>query len=565
LLIKKRVYFEENSEWVGRCNYISIVFIPPSEVISVPSIINNLQNAWRNPQQQLWIAFFILSLLSLTLYSPSFYGDFIWDGKETFLNDPSIRDSGYFTSYFTEGVSSHLEKQGAVYENLGYYRPLIRVLHFFEYKVFGDNSKGYHAVSIALNLLVVLSAFLVVREITQDSLLALISSIFFSVHPSHVEAVSWAYSDSYLIFSLFSLLSIYWFAKNKITWSLISFSVALLSQESAVLLPIVLVLERYLVAEKKTFKDYKFLIPYFILLILFFVARSLAVGGLPITGFGIMPWLNAISTILFTSVKIFFVPDAAITLYYNKPGMFAEISVGQGLIYSGVAGLVLFATWLWKSHRAWLFWYVWFFVWLLVMFNVGEFAQFYFMDKILYLGSLGFCILLAKGLLSYCTRKNIIVAVTVSYVALYFSVSMWREYYFLDEKRYFEKAVMFTPDFPLLRYSTGMMYLEREEYNKAEKEFTVTIKLDPKHSYAYNNLGNILYMRSDFSGAINFWQRAIFSDPTNPQPYYNVGAAYERQADYQQALSYYKQYLTRESNPPADLLNRIRRIQNNWR
>lgn len=531
----------------------------------MPPIFYNLQNAWRNPRQQLWIAFFILSLLSITLYFPSLYGDFIWDDTETFLNDPSIRDSSYFSSYFTEGVSNSLEKQGQVYQSLAYYRPLIRALHFFEYKVFGENPAGYHTVSILLNILVVLLAFLVVRETTRNSLVALISAIFFSVHPSHVEAVSWVYSDSYLVFSLLCLLSFYLSLRNKLAWSLLSFAAALLAQESAVLLPIALAFERYLVGEKKAFKDYKFLIPYLVLLASFLFLRSLAVGSLPITSLGFAPWLNAISTILTTSVKIFFVPDAAIALYHNKPGMFSDASVGQGLIYLAVIGLSFIAAWLWKNHRAWLFWYLWFFVWLLVMFNVGEFAQFYFMDKILYLGSLGFCVLLAKGLLTCRIKTNIVVTVVACYVVLYFSISMWRESYFLDEKTYFEKAVIFAPDFPLLRYSTGMMYLEREEYDNAEKEFNLTITLDPNYSYAHNNLGNIFYMRSEFSAAINSWQRAIYSDPTNPLPYYNIGAAYDRQGDFQQALDYYKQYMAREPNPPMELLNRIQNLQNNQR
>lgn len=525
--------------------------------------VGTLQKAWRNPRQQLWIVFFVLSFLSLTLYAPSFHGGFIWDGTETFLNDPSIRDSSYFSSYFTEGVSSHLEKQGAAYDSLGYYRPLIRVLHFLEYKIFGKNPAGYHAISIVLNSLIVLLAFLVVRETTQNSLVAFLSAIFFSVNPSHVEAISWAYSDSYLVFSLLSLLSFHFYLTNKITWSLVSFAAALLAQESAILLPIVLVLERFLLGEKKTLKDYRFLIPYLALTVLFLVFRSLAVGGLPITSIGVVPWLNAISTILVTSVKIFFVPDAAIALYHNKPGMFADVSIGQSFIYLGVMSLFLFGIWLWKKHRAWLFWYAWFFVWLLVMFNVGEFAQFYFMDKILYLGSLGFCVLLAKGMLALRIKKEGLILMVVSYMVLNFSTSMWRETYFLNEKKYFEKAVLFSPDFPLLRYSTGMMYLEREEYSKAEKEFNLTIRLDPKHSYAHNNLGNILYMRNDFLQAINSWQNAISSDPTNPQPYYNIGATYDLQGNTQQALSYYTQYLAKQPNPPADLLNKIRRMQNN--
>ena len=174
---------------------------------------------------------------------------------------------------------------------------------------------------------------------------------------------------------------------------------------------------------------------------------------------------------------------------------------------------------------------------------------------------MGFCVLLAKLLLGLQIRPAIVGGIVACYVGSYFSVTLWRESYFADEKTYFEKAVMFAPDFPLLRYSTGMMYIAREDYQNAEKEFLLTLKFDPSHSYAHNNIGNILFMRSDFAGAINSWRKAINTDSTNPQPYYNIGAAYERQNNFPQAISYYQQYLQRQPNPPVDLLGRIQRLK----
>lgn len=519
-------------------------------------------DAWQRPRQQFWMAIMLLSAVSLVQYAPSLSNDFIWDGKETFLNDPSIRDFSFFPSYFTGSVASHLEKQGEAFDSLSYYRPAVKVLHLFEYKLFGENPLGYHAVSVILNLCVVLLAFLVVRELTQDSLLALVASLFFAVNPSHVEAISWAYSDSYPLFSVFVLLSLFLYLKGRMFCSLAALAVALFSQESAILLPVVLVLERLLVAQKRMLRDFYPVIPFVLLVVVFLVVRSIAVGGVPVTGYGIVPWLNAVTTILATSVKIFFVPDAAIALYHNRPGMFEGVSLNQALIYLAVVGLLVIAIWLWRAQRhVWLFWYAWFFVWLVVMFNVGEFAFFYFMDKILYLASLGFCVLLAKTILEWRIKPVFSGALIASIFVTHFSMSLWRDQYYTDEKTYFEKAVEFSPAFPLLRYATGMMYQSQGDYRNAEKEFKITVKLEPTHSYAHNNIGNILYLRNDFAGAIEAWRQAVSVDPSNPQPYYNIGATYERQRDFAQAVNFYQQFLARQPNAPAELRRRILRLQ----
>ena len=521
-----------------------------------------LQNAWQRPSQQLWLAMGLLSVVAFAQYAPSLNNDFIWDGKETFLNDPSIRDSRFFSSYFTGSVASHLERQGEAYDALDYYRPALRVLHLVEYSLFGENPLGYHAVSVTLNLCVVLLAFFVVREITKNALLALVAALFFAVNPSHVEAISWAYSDSYPLFALFVLLSLFFYLKERWFISLLAFVLALLSQESAVLFPLVLLLERLLIANKRRWQEFAPLLPYVLLAVTFIVVRSIAVGGVPLSGYDMLSWVNAVTTILATSVKIFFVPDAAIALYYNQPGMFEGVSLNQALIYLFVVGLGVVAVWLWYARQHhWLFWYVWFVVWLVAMFNVGEFAYFYFMDKILYLASLGFCVLLAKVILSWRVKPAYTVLIVIGVSVAHFSASLWRDHYYQNEKVYFEKAVEFSPAFPLLRYATGMMYQSIGDYQNAEKALQKTIELEPGHSYAHNNLGNILFMRNDFAGAISAWQRAIEYDPSNPQPYYNIGVAFERQGDMLRALNAYQQYLLHQPNAPLEIQRRVLRMQ----
>ena len=223
----------------------------------------------------------LLALFSLLLYASALDNEFIWDGKETFLDDPSIRDFSYLPSFFSGAVTKDIAKEGSGFGYLNYYRPLVRVMHLLEYQVFSKNPQGYHAVSVVLNILVVTFSFLLVNAITSNRLLALVATLLFAAHPSHPEAVSWAYSDSYLLFSVFSLASLFWFWRQHYMLSLLAFACALLSQESAVLLPMVLVLMRWLLQDAKQLRDYRNIVPFLILVVVFLVVRTLAVGATP--------------------------------------------------------------------------------------------------------------------------------------------------------------------------------------------------------------------------------------------------------------------------------------------
>jgi tetratricopeptide (TPR) repeat protein len=297
------------------------------------------------------------------------------------------------------------------------------------------------------------------------------------------------------------------------------------------------------------------------LVAVFLVVRTLAVGATPLTDLGLLPLFNAAATIVATSVKVFFLPDAAIALYHYQPGMFDTLNVRIVLSYAVVAALLFFATWLWRRNKAMLFWLLWSLVWIVVMFNVGKFAEFYFMDKILYLASLGGCVLLAWGLLAMPLHTMWRSTLLGAAVCAFAGMSLWRAAYFDNEQAYFEQAVKFAPDFPLLRYAIANLYRDQGDLQRARAEYQATVRLQPEHSYAHNNLGNLYFMANEFDRAVAAWQQALRVDASNPQPYYNIGVALERQGRTAQALDYYRQYLSRQPRPPAAVLNHIRQLQ----
>ena len=502
-----------------------------------------------------------LALLSLFQYAGSLHNDFIWDARDTFLNDPSIREAGHWRDYFSEGMFARVDMVGERFAYLDYYRPLVKILHRLEFQLFGEDPTGYNAVNIALNVLVVVAAFFVVRAFTQNAWLAFAAVALYAVNPSRVEAVSWSYSDSYLLFSLFSLLALLAFHRRRMLLALLAFTLALLSQESAIVLPLVLGLYQWLLRGDRHWRDYLPLLAFVALALGFLLLRAAAVGSAPLTELGPLSLLNAVVAIVAASVRAFFVPQAGVSIYHYTAGMFDEPGPWMALRYAVAAGLLALGVWLWRRRPADLFWFLWFFVWMAVIFNVGKYAEYYFMDKIMFLGALGFCVLLARLLLQGPLSLRAGVAVLGMVLVAHFATTLWRSGFYLDEQRYFEQAVQSAPDFALAQYALGSLYREQGDYGRALQAFRRTVEIDPGHSFAWNNLGNIHFMRNEFAQAVAAWQKAIASDPDNPQPYYNVGVGLERLGRRQEALRYYRQYLDREPQPPAQVRNYIRRLE----
>ncbi len=523
--------------------------------------------ALRRPRAQAWLAAALLAVLSVVQYAGTLDNDFVWDARDVFLNDPSIREGGHLAEYFSEGMFAAVGMEGERFAYLDYYRPLVKLLHRAEYAAFGTDPTGYNAVNIGLNALVVVAAFFLVRALTGDPRLALAACALYAVNPARVEAVAWAYSDSYLLFSLFALLALLAYHRRRPAMALGAYALALLSQESAVLLPLVLVLYHALWRGDRRWRDYLPLLAFIALTVAFLLLRRAAVGPTPLTGLPLTSLLNGAVHILAESVRAVFVPQSGISIYRYRPGMFAQLTpalVGDWLF---AAGLLLFAVWLWRRARLALFWFLWFFVWMAVIFNLGQYAEYYFMDKILYLGALGFCVLLAQALLGgrFLPRWGLSrrwgVGLLAGLLLAHFATTLWRTGFYADEERYFLAAAHADPDFALMQYALGSLYRERGDLARAGEAFSRATVLEPDHSFAWNNLGNIHFLQGDYDAAVRAWKRAIEADPKNPQPYYNVGIALERLGRREEALDYYRQYLRLEPHPPAGVRAQVRRLE----
>ena len=182
---------------------------------------------------------FIL-LLTSVVFSNTLLNNFInnWDDQGYVLNNNFIKDLNFenfkiiFSTFFQ-----------------GNYHPLSLISYTIEYKFFGLNPFYFHLSNLIFHLLNVALVYYFIKRLSSNIFVASITSLFFAIHPMHVESVAWISERKDVLYSFFFLLSLNSYCKYKysekknlnLLLSFIFFLLSLLSKPAAVCLPLILV------------------------------------------------------------------------------------------------------------------------------------------------------------------------------------------------------------------------------------------------------------------------------------------------------------------------------------
>lgn len=223
-----------------------------------------------------------------------------------------------------------------------FFRPLISLSLFFDYRLWGLNPLGYHLTNIFFHSLNSFLVFLLVLLLLKDApgysqvrILAFFSGLLFLIMPHHTEAVSWISGRCDVISAFLFLGSLCGYLRYKecgrriyLPVSLLFFSGGLLSKESVIILPfLILLFELYHYRGKS---NIKLAFPYFAILALYIPLRCLIIERL-IGGYGAGLHLNFSPALILNnafsySMRSFLFPDP-----FNKVS-FALVSLGVILL-----------------------------------------------------------------------------------------------------------------------------------------------------------------------------------------------------------------------------------------
>ena len=195
-------------------------------------------------------------------------------------------------------------------DGLGMYRPLTtQVFYFLSWKFFNLHPFPLHIISFIFFFAVTFLVYKLVFELQKNEKVAQISAFLYAVSATHFGNLYYFAVFQELGMTFFVLLSCLLFAKNKRALSFIFFLLALMSKETAVITPILVVIIYFYKNRKLDFKKlFISLLPFGVCLIIYFIIRfkwyGFATGDSYIWDFSVKKLVNTFFWYLLWSLNI---------------------------------------------------------------------------------------------------------------------------------------------------------------------------------------------------------------------------------------------------------------------
>jgi len=499
------------------------------------------------------IALFLLTICAILVYGNSLHSPFIWDDAYLITENHFIESSKYIFEIF---------KHQLYYSTAGasnFYRPLQTLFLMLDYTLWQKNPFGYHLTSIIFHILCAFLAFILIKYIFKDKVVAFLVALLFLVHPANSIVVNYISSRADSQVTLFILLSSFLFAKydyeNKnsvyLFGSLVSFVLALLSKELGMILPFLL-LPIIAVSNKKTL-SLKRTIPFFIILGIYILSR-LTYLNFSGTGESVPPpFYTRILTAAEAIVRLISLLFVPLNVHIEKAIPYSKglLQYSTSLSVIILIGMGIFTYWVRKRSKMVFFGMSWFFISILPMCNIIPINA-TMADHWLYLPCFGFFLVIIGGLkecikrldfkIQEYSRKLLIMLYTIIIVAFSILTIRQNETWRFPIK-FYQLILKDNPKSFRANNELGIIYLTQNKYDTAILEFKKAIKTNPRFDQAYDNLGVTYDKMGNLEMAIKQHKQSLKLNPYNAKTYNNLGNAYNKLNKYDQAIEAYQNAL----------------------
>jgi tetratricopeptide (TPR) repeat protein len=513
----------------------------------------------------LWIV-----ILTSLVYINTLYGNFVYDDYLVIVDNGFIKSAKNLALLFSRRYLTHPLEAGfnvAAYNigsGEGSYRPVATLSYFLNYAVFKLDPFGYRLTNIVIHILCAILIYMLLKLIFAKTRLALFASLLFGIHPVNAEVINCTAFRPNSLALLFCLLAIILYFKfkaraNKTRYfylgaSLFSAFLAVFSKETAVILPLALILCEYYqlkfdpIPLLKSFKIY----------FLYFLVDAI--------------YIFVYFVMLPPTQTIFNAPDISTNLVrmFDVLGIYlkgltfpvdlllidpTEIFRSSFTLLLGISAFVLAAYVLVKKNKLpkeISFGVIWFFIWILPMNNFLNSFRILAAFRYLYLPMLGFAVL--AGLILdriWQAHSKIPVLHRVapfacfSYFAI-FTISTnagWKDDMILNTS-----MVEKNPESIYAHINLGSTLLKYDNIPEAKNELLFVLdKPMPvkssqlEFSLAYSNLGSIYMSEGNYLKAEEMYRKALELTPHVAHIYTKLGFCFTQQGLYNKALDYFNQ------------------------
>ena len=472
----------------------------------------------------------VILVLGIFIYWPALTGDWLWDDRDLIADNALIRNP--------DGLWKIWLQPTVMFDFL----PLKISVEWIEWRLFGEDTLGYHLVSLGLHLT---SAFLLWRLFYRLGLrYAWVGALIFLVHPAQVESVAW-------ISELKNTLSLPFFLLAMIAWvdfdargktrdyalALGLFLLAMLAKPTMVMFPFVILLYSWWRRGRIGRRDWLVSAPFF--------AISLAVGAAT-AGF-LSKTVGEQHVILGGPLSRVACAGLSVAFYFSKSVLPVSLMTIYPLWKVDPPSLVQFLPWPILAGVLWFFWTkraswgrhallgLGFFLVNVLPFiglSAGSYMNYsWVMDHILYIpmiGLIGLAVAAAGHIAMQLAPLPRRIGATV--IAVVLALMAWSSHgyaaLYTSLEALWSHNIALNPGAALPHNDLGVALARKGRTADAITQFRIAAALDARYVDAHRNLGIELLQSGDAAGALPEFQKVVGMQPGNPEAYYNVGEAF---------------------------------------
>ena len=442
------------------------------------------------------------------------------------------------------------------------YHPITMISIAVDYHFAKLNPFQYHFVNIIFHLLNSILVFILIYRISNKKwIVAFVVTLLFSLHPMHVESVTWISGRKDVLFSFFFLLGLITYYsylkidKNKLFFyfiSFISFLLSCLSKPAAITFPLIILLFDFYTNRKFTFKSGLEKIPFFVVSFIFGVLTIQSQKE----GAAISAWdtMQVHYRIMFASygfityILKFLIPFQ-LSAFYPYPVKF-PIQESLPFIYYAapfiVIGLFYVAYKLLKYSKNVAFGLLFYFLNIALVLQFVSVGASIMSERYTYLPYIGLAFIAGMELdrfytntsPSLTTLKKIFVFVLVIYGLIFSSITYKRTKIWKNNETLWSDVIKKYPEKVDLAYKNRGNYYAREvnNYEKALQDYNTFIKINPYDASIFSNRGNLYGLMKQFELSLADYSRALLIDSTHVESYINRAVTYMAMKKYDLAL-----------------------------
>ncbi len=510
------------------------------------------------------VSVLVIIAATFAVYAASIGNGFVYDDHELILNNRLITGPGYQLEAFTTSLWSF---KGMVSNT---YRPMLHLIFLAERAAFGVSPWGYHLTAVALHSMNAVTVFLIasffafngagqassdglskgarvlrfpVKKGFSGYLPPLLAGLVFSLHPVNSEAVSWVSAVTELTYTLFFLLSFYFFMRFRAgqgrafyALSILCFPVALLSKETAIMLPALIAAYDLSGEGVPFFRRWKDYILYTLLAVLYMALRTISVGGLlhhRQISLSVRELAINIFPLIFTYAWKLVLPIGLNAIYVME--YTASLTEPKAIAGALAAVVFILALALSLRKRQAFIGLLLIALPLLPVLYIPALSNAAFADRYLYLPSAGLAVLISFAIrpifASSKARKAraLIMPAAAAVLVLYSVGSFKRSVVWKDDLTLWQDTVVKSPSSKYAHYNLALAYREKGDNKSAVSQFLEAIRLDPAYEDAHYNLAWVYDYSGDYYSAIAHYRDTIRLNPASADAYFNIGLIYSKE------------------------------------